>query len=46
MSSEAAVSDQPIYPWYRTVKGADLEQGDFPPGFEIVVPRAGASRER
>ena len=35
------MSDQPIYPWYATVKGDALEQGDVLPGFEIVVPKAG-----
>lgn len=45
MSSEGAVSEQPIYPWYVTVKGDALEQGDVLPGIEIVVPKSGASAD-
>jgi hypothetical protein len=41
MSNEALVADQPIYPWYATVNGDAVEQGDLLPGFDIVVPTAG-----
>jgi hypothetical protein len=31
------------YPWYDTVEGESIEQGDFLPNFEVVVPQIGAA---
>jgi hypothetical protein len=37
------MASQPSYPWYFTIEGESLEQGDVLPGFELVVPREASS---
>jgi hypothetical protein len=39
------VASRPIYPWYLTIEGTDVEQGDILPGFEIVVPASDVSSD-